>query len=222
MRILLTIVALIVALPAHSAKKSKEQTALSRPKTVRGVLPQVKQQINAYWSECNQNGGESCMLLGAAYEKGEVLPRSQRFAADLYAKVCDERQNGGACYKAGMRHYKGLDGQESKTTAAEYFKKSCELEQISGCTNRAMMLIKGEGVPADPQAATAIFQDACERTHAQACVEWGLALEKGKAGAPDIDKALRVYGSGCDQGALDGCYRHEAPSHSHHWRAGVH
>ena len=146
------------------------------------------------------------MPLGAAYEKGEVLPQPA-LAADLYAKVCDERQNGGACYKAGMRHYKGLDGQESKAAAAEYFKKSCDLEQISGCTNRAMMLIKGEGVPADPQAATAIFQDAPRSVPTLRPVWRGLGSREGKAGAPDIDKALRVYGSGYDQGALDGCYR---------------
>ena len=192
MRILLTIVALIVALPAHSAKKSKEQTALSRPKTVRGVLPQVKQQINAYWSECNQNGGETCMLLGAAYEKGEVPRASASRQTSTRRSVMNARTAGPAT-RPECGTTRGSTAKRARRRLPSTSRRAVSLSKSSGCTNRAMMLIKGEGVPADPQAATAIFQDACERTHAQACVEWGLALEKGKAGAPTSTRPSSLW-----------------------------
>ena len=126
--------------------KKKEQTAFSRPKVSRAAPPQLKQELMTYWSQCTGGDGESCLVMAEAYETGRGLDKNPRYAADLYQRSCEMGLSKG-CYRAGMRHYKGFDGEESKAQAVHFFQKTCEMEHVSGCTNLAMMLMGGEQKP---------------------------------------------------------------------------
>jgi TPR repeat protein len=72
--------------------------------------------------------------------------------------------------------------------------------------NFGNLLVKGEGVEADPARARDIFDTWCIRNHARSCVRGGHLLREGKGGPKDPAKAAQVYVQACEVDDYEGCY----------------
>ena len=107
---------------ARSRPKKEMQTAFSRPKVSRAAPPQLKQELMTYWQQCSGGDGESCLILAEAYESGRGFAKNDRYAADLYQRGCETGLSKG-CYRAGMRHYKGLDGKRAKSRHCRFLNR---------------------------------------------------------------------------------------------------
>ena len=65
---------------------------------------------------------------------------------------------------------------------------------------RGMQLFKGEGVPADVEAAVALFHEAAEAGHVEAQRCLGVMYEEGKGVSRDEAEAVKWYRLAAEQG----------------------
>ena len=82
----------------------------------------------------------------------------------------------------------------------------CNVEKdAASCADLALMLVKGEGVPADEKKAMSFYLRACDLGSALGCNQAGMRLEDGLGIAKDDVKAAALYQKACDAAKPDGC-----------------
>jgi len=197
--------ALILGLLTVGATAWARGSAMDKPKTVRGVHTEIKEELYAYWDRCTAGEGEACVQLASAYEDGRGLKVNQPYAAALLLRACEMKHQRG-CSRLGLRLYKGVDGTRDLPGAAKYLGMACEAEQEMACLNFGNLLVKGEGLDKDPGRAAEIFDTWCSRGHHRSCVRLGHLLREGNGVQKAPAKAHQSYVQACDGDDYEGCY----------------
>ena len=97
------------------------------------LATEVNVVIQKLQSECEQNNTESCINLGALYERGEEgVKQDYKKANELFSKSCD-LGFGSGCYDLGILYTNGQGVKQDKSMAKEYFGKACDLGDQTGC-----------------------------------------------------------------------------------------
>ncbi|MGP1580194.1 MAG: tetratricopeptide repeat protein [Wolinella sp.] len=99
-----------------------------------------KKALKFYTLGCEGGGEIGCHGVLDIHAKGHGVPKNPAKGAAYLKKLCDSKNNWGACYWLGRYEYE----RGNRSGAVRYLKKVCEL-----------------GVK-DPRADTAILEGACE------------------------------------------------------------
>jgi TPR repeat protein len=110
----------------------------------------------------------ACSAVGWMRERGSVLARDEKLAAELYQKACDGGQSS-ACERLGKLYLAGTGVGADDVTALNLFRKACNDARSDACTDLATMYCMGRGVPRDPPRSTALIQQACHAGDRAAC-----------------------------------------------------
>jgi TPR repeat protein len=131
----------------------------------------------AVWKDvCDGGGGRGCTNLGAAYEKGEDVPKDLARAAALYQRGCDGKDALG-------------DGEDAL-----------------GCFNLGLLYAQGAGVPKDVARAAALYKQGCDRGYALGCFNLGVMYQEGVGVFnKDATLAASFLGLACDSGVTQAC-----------------
>lgn len=135
----------------------------------------------------------------------EVAPQylSEGCADD--ASVCFEKcrnDDANACYALALliEDKKGY----AQRPITSLYSRSCKLGIISGCTNRAALMINPDQKESGRNKCTAAtFEKTCELNDPWGCTMFGGALANGDGVERDLDRALNVLSKSCILGDDD-------------------
>jgi TPR repeat protein len=107
----------------------------------------------------------------------------------------------GACYWLGQELQKANADQAS---AQALYQRSCKLGVVSGCTNRAAGMLRGQPTDKKAEVCTAsTFAKACEYDDPWACTMYAMQLGLGQGVKRDKGKALKALKKSCKYGPED-------------------
>lgn len=112
--------------------------------------------------------GNSCYLLGLAYETGRGRSLDLPRARQLYAQAC-ELGEVGACKNLGRMLLQGQGGPPDSVGAAHALEQACDGGDAQSCYYLAPLYHLGDGVAADDQRALALLRRACDLGLKEAC-----------------------------------------------------
>jgi TPR repeat protein len=81
----------------------------------------------------------------------------------------------------------------------------CALDEPVACNDLGVLLLRGQSIPRDPQAAVRAFVRACDGGSADGCSNLGAAHERGFGVSTDLDAARALYERACNGGNALGC-----------------
>ena len=139
------------------------------------IATEVNVVIQKLQSECEQNNTESCINLGALYERGEEgVKQDYKKANELYSKACDLGDNLG-CLVLGSLCLVDADYKK----AIELFTKVCDSGMSRGCRNVGNMYDGYRGVGRDAKLAKEYFRKACNLGDQLGCDDYKRLSELG-------------------------------------------
>jgi hypothetical protein len=163
----------------------------------------------AGWKEvCDEGGGRGCTLLGAAYEKGEDVPKDVARAAALYQRGCDGKGLGdGAdalgCFNLGLLYAQGAGVPKDVARAAALYKQSCDGQNALGCFNLGLMYQEGVGVlNKDATLAASFLGIACDGGVTQACELFAAAPAVAPITPSDLPTVSQEGDAGITEGSM--------------------
>lgn len=153
---------------------------------------------------CRKGSGAACTDLGYLFEKGKLIAKDARMAAQLYFRGCELGYAKG-CTNTGYMYEKGKGVRQDPVRAVSYYEKGCNMGNARGCTNLGYMVRNGVGVTQDDARARELYRRACEGGNAGGCTNLGYLHQTGQGARQDLALAVRLYRRGCDGGSGIGC-----------------
>ena len=194
--------ACLVALLAIALSACGAPTAIATAPT--SVTPTCHDgDLGACDRECTKGDGESCLLLGAAYEEGERVAKNAARAAELYRRACDLGA-GTACGELAVMILEGAVPGEP-TDALSLCAKGCDAKSAAACALLGSMYQEGTGVEADAAIAAKHYERACDLGEAHGCSALGYLYFDGRGVAHDEAKGRALIDRGCKGGDADAC-----------------
>jgi uncharacterized protein len=125
-----------------------------------GVVPPEDEPraLAAFLKACNARRGAACAAAAAIVELGQK--RDEKRAGELYDRACAYGDADG-CFQLGTRR--------SGATGFQAHRRGCQLGDDGCCELAGLLLLQGEGVPADPAAGMKLLQRACDHGRDTAC-----------------------------------------------------
>ncbi|MBU0553103.1 sel1 repeat family protein [Myxococcota bacterium] len=112
--------------------------------------------------------------------------------------------DGAACLRLAGDHLRAASGRGT-LMSMRAFERACELGEAAGCVNLGLMLLRGDGVPADPARAVTLHERACGLGLIPACARLGVLYKKGVGASPDLKRATAAFEQACAGGDQASC-----------------
>lgn len=154
-------------------------------------LKRAEELLSQYAAE--ETDGQTCLLLGDLYMKGDIPGSSME-----KAMVCYERGaalgNDECREKLGMLYFEGEEIEPDYTTAFKLFSELLEKGTLKSVCQLAFLYQNGLGCEKNEEAAVKLYQKAleCEKSGG-AYYELGNLYEKGTQIHRDLEKAVDFY-----------------------------
>lgn len=119
---------------------------------------------------CEYKNAESCLMLADLYNIDDVIGKSKYIYFGYIEKSC-ELGKIDACYKLGVKYYRGDDivNRDIKKSF-DLFKKVCDTGNMEGCNNLAVIYNNGDGgIKKDLKLAKELFDKACKSGYQPSC-----------------------------------------------------
>ncbi len=84
---------------------------------------------------------------------------------------------------------------------------ACKAENVKSCVKLALMLARGDGVPADAGDAAKLAEATCKVEDPTGCLLWGDFQANGNGVPRNLRGAASTYAKACDDGEADACQR---------------
>ena len=157
---------------------------------------------------CSGGWTDGCWIAGsylAAYI-AKQHPTTEVRQGELFQRAC----LGGraeACSSLGAL-YEGAaaGGAPDYVEAANWYRLACDGGARHGCTQYAVLLDKGRGVPADPARAVALLTASCDAGYATACGQLSNNYFGARAVARDDAKGMALLLLACKLGEPESCF----------------
>ncbi|MDR2047615.1 MAG: hypothetical protein LBP79_06985 [Clostridiales bacterium] len=183
----------------ESAERERIRNAVEEARAERasGVKAYAKSaEVNA-WAQ---------LVLGAAYERGDGVPRDCETAAKWYA-VAASVNNADALNNLGVLYQKGEGVPQSYGEAAELYARAAALGNAKAEYNLGNLYAAGAGVPQSYEKAAGLYLKAAEKGLAKAQSNLAICYGKGLGVPQDYVKATEWNGKAAERGevyAVDG------------------
>ena len=143
------------------------------------------------------------------------IPQDRRKAVHLFEVGCNA-DNETSCFLAGNLYREGQNPiSRDSVEALALLRKACEGNHAGGCANAGLMLIDGEGVPANVAAGASLLQKGCETKSTGDgelddprgfdCELLADQLASGEKLKKDEIRALAYYEKGCAMDSSTAC-----------------
>ena len=157
--------------------------------------------------------GQESVALARLY--GEGVPLRPDSALELYRQAAKDAP--GVAARLGKLLLAGRRVPKDEVEAMKWLGRAAEQKHADGLELFGMALVKGEGVPRDPQRGVAMLQELTLQGYAAGDLQLGLISEQGIGGAVvNLESANRYYRLACENngwraalrpGKEAGCYR---------------
>ena len=117
---------------------------------------------------CNRGDGESCVILGLLYRRGQGVSRDDARAVPLFQQSCTTGFPRG-CGLLGESYLFGLGAAKDMTQAKNILEKACDVGDGPSCFNIGLMHRQGIATPKNETLASARFRQGCDRGFQTAC-----------------------------------------------------
>jgi hypothetical protein len=158
-----------------------------------GVTADHKRAFAIGKRACDMNDAPSCVLVGAAYAGGNIVPTDGP-AADRYMNLACERRLAKAC----LMRAKALNSSGDRAGAKPYLQRACEMNDGESCSALAIVT---KGTPDEPHWAT----EACRRGFGEDC---RTLIDLGRDLPVPAQTKARLYKEACSEGHKLACSHH--------------
>ncbi len=117
---------------------------------------------------CDNDDGEGCFLLAAAYQAGRGVELDVATARELHSRSCDLGWALSCGELAGL-YLRGEGGAPDPARAAGSFNLGCASGDAMSCLRLGLLLQSDQIQTPDPERARSLIQLACEMGLSQAC-----------------------------------------------------
>jgi uncharacterized protein len=117
---------------------------------------------------CQARDGESCLLLGSAYDQGLLGVTDPERALASYAAGCMPKHLP-SCEAMGHLYVLGRGTEKNEGAGMQMFYVICGMGYGPGCYSMGQATEKGWGVPAEPDKAVSYYERGCRLGSEQAC-----------------------------------------------------
>jgi hypothetical protein len=138
---------------------------------------------------CVRGDASSCKWMAFVLANGHTGTgkKDAGRAVAYYQKACDT-DDSSACVSLGELYRGGGEGLDANLeTAMTWFDRGCTDGDVNGCTTMGGIYFRGDGVPADPDAAASAYLRACKLGSSAECYWLDELLKTGKG-----DPALKA------------------------------
>jgi hypothetical protein len=115
-----------------------------------------REEVDQLLSKAKDGSPDAQVRLGAAYEAGNGVPKSDKEAAKWY-KAAAEQGNARAQNSLGLMYRSGRGVDQDKVEAASWYKKAARQKDSSAMFNLGTAYYNGDGVGVDDVSACAWF-----------------------------------------------------------------
>lgn len=179
------------------------------------VRPDAQEAAEYYSRGCDLGNDIACATVAAMYLEGADLPKNPDRAAQLSAKLCDDKRSTMwplGCTLLGQSHVLGDGVARDDLRAVALFKLACDADFGGGCWALGSMFANGLGVSRDVASAAKLYAVACKAGFSSACADAGKLQRDGMPGVsdPDADRARDFFARGCRLGDESSCSEADA------------
>lgn len=170
-------------------------------------------------ARCERGGGEGCLLLGLAYERGVGVEQSSARAREHFERACQLEHAAACALAAGSHAGDARLTREGASIAMPLWERACEGGAASACAKLGVLYYDGEVVDEDLTSAARFYGRACELRGGAACFDMTAALRYmwdvqrgGKAASPGElhTNMCSLFDVSCREGHDDSCAQLEA------------
>jgi TPR repeat protein len=154
--------------------------------------------LKHFTTACEAGVGSGCTYQGMMVTTGQNTPADPSRGAALLEKGC-ELEFWDGCVEVG-RVAERTGTPEGLTRAAEHYRLACDHQVHMGCTDLGTMMMRGRGVPKQPEQAIKLWSAAYKANTGLACWNQAVLTLQGKHPAPVpepgplLDQACRLGG----------------------------
>jgi len=133
----------------------------------RGVAEDEARALELYELACNGGDGMGCSNAGILFNNPDGAAFDRAKALARFEDGC-RLDNGKACFNGALNIIKHTENPDF-TRARELASKGCDLGSVDACNSYGVLLVNGQGGPADRAGALAMFEKACDAGEPVAC-----------------------------------------------------
>lgn len=158
--------------------------------------------------------GRESVALAQIY--GEGVPKRPDSGLALYRQAAEEAP--GVAARLGKLLLAGRRVPRDEIEAMKWLGRAAEQKHPDGLEIYAMALVKGEGVPRDPERGVAMLQELTLQGYAVGDLQLGLISEQGIGGAGiNPESAARYYRQACENIGWRTALRRGKGAGCYHW-----
>lgn len=132
---------------------------------------------------------QAMTMLGSAYEQGEGVERSIRWARDWYHKAADEKHSAEAMRRLGALYR----SEQNHASALRWFQNATKAGSLDARIDAGEMYEQGRGTPRDMGAAFCLYRTAAEAGSLRGMLIMGRIYRNGIGADRDYDSAKKWY-----------------------------
>ena len=110
--------------------------------------------------------------------------------------------DGATCHRLGQARMTEGD----PTAARPLFAAACEQQHALSCGTLGLLLVRGEGGPADPGRGARLAERSCEGGFIRGCTYFAMLLKEGRGVPVDLPRARSLHGRACDASVPESCF----------------
>jgi TPR repeat protein len=175
-----------------------------------GLTESSSKAADLFQKACEGGDGEGCVELSRLLKDTEAAEKLLQKACELQSlqgctmlakgKAQEKEVLAQACLGGLVEACKGEELIGAWSLGASQYKSACDMGELVACQLLGTLLLSGNGVPKNPQAAAAVFEKTCNSGFFMACASLGEIHDKGVLGSQSPILAARLYEQAVDGG----------------------
>lgn len=152
------------------------------------------------------------VLLAECFLFGKGVTRNREQAVILLREAVTMDNPGRALDLLGSCYHKGWGVDQDAAEAARLYREACGHNFYNGCANLAALTMRGDGLPADPEAAVALLRDGVADGNPRCMYFYAAAFWSGMGVLRDPAAAEKWFRRAAMQGhaeAIAWCEQHQ-------------